>query len=101
MYTLIMNNATVIQEQIGGKAFFMMGASALVDTGEGLQFKIKGSPRKVSSVVVSLDHTTDSYTVEFWNTRGKNFDLISKETGVMVSDLHRTIERHTALRLSL
>ena len=38
-----MTTASIIKDQIGGKALFMLGAKNLLDHGDALSFRIRGS----------------------------------------------------------
>jgi hypothetical protein len=99
-----MNNdmtiATEIRNQLGGSALFMMGAKNVLGGERDLQFKISGSPKKVTNIRIELA-ADDTYTVEFFKIRGLNVSKLATAEGVYVDQLRPVIESHTALRLSL
>lgn len=88
-----------IRDQIGNKAFYMMGAYNLVGDENWLSFRIKGS-QKYNYIKVALNGM-DTYDVTFMKL-GKN-GIINQETveGVYNDMLHKTIEQHTGLYLKL
>jgi hypothetical protein len=90
-----------IYNQIGRSAFAMMGASNIMITENGLQWKVGKNSKKVTHVTVTLD-SGDTYTVKFQKV-GRNCrvsDLGTSE-GVYVENLHEVIENNTGLYLSL
>lgn len=94
--------AKTIQTQLGNKCFFMLGAFNLVDCGDGLSFRFKGS-RKANYCKVTLAGN-DTYTVEFLKIgRAPNFSQteVRKESGVYADMLHAMIESTTGLATSL
>jgi len=93
--------AQQIIAQLPRQAFAMMGATALVDTGEGLQWKVGSNARRVSCLVVKLDQATDTYTVEVWKGRGLSMRLADTHEGVYADALARTIEESTGMYLTL
>lgn len=99
--------ARTIQQQLGNRALFMLGAHSLLDCGDGLSFRFKGSrrvdERKVNYCKITLD-PTDTYTVEFWKLgRAVTTDpkLVSKTAGIYCDQLHTLIETETGLYTSL
>ena len=92
--------AQSLMSQIGRPTFFMLGAQSLVDLGNGLQFSIKGSPRQVTKLVITLD-PSDTYTVQAWKIRGRVCKMLAEQGNVYADSLHSTIETMTALRTSL
>lgn len=94
------NVAATIQSQIGNRAFTMMGAHNLIASPDALSFKVRGS-RKANHIKVLLAGD-DTYTVEFGKIgRNWSFKVAAEVAGVMVGNLHATIEAHTGLYLSL
>ena len=97
-----MSNLTIaneIKNQIGSKAFFMMGGKNLVGGDNYLGFGIRGS-KSYNYIKVSLN-SMDTYDVSFMKL-GK--DGIKKEVvhnGVYVDMLKKLIETETGLYLSL
>ena len=98
--------ASIIREQIGIRAIFMMGASCMLDHGDGLGFKVSRNPRGVSHVKVTLAGD-DTYTVRFsrYRTVRRTMEtietVISEEREVYAEDLHRVLNNGTGLYLSL
>lgn len=95
--------ASGIMDQIGQKAFAMMGAKNLVksDDGEGaLTFKIGKNPKNVSHVKVTL-MPDDTYSVDYYSGSGTKFEKSHEAKGLMGEDLTDNIERNTGLRMSL
>ena len=95
-----------IADQIGGRAFVMLGAKDLITTENGLQFAIGKNGRGINRVVVELD-ADDTYTVKFWNVSisRKTYDVkikaISECSSVYADSLHRVIENATGLYTSI
>lgn len=85
-----------IANQIGNRAFVMMGARSLVTLEDGLQFKIGRNPKKITTIVVRLD-PNDTYTVEFW----RGMRLAKDIDFVYADDLEHVIEDNTGLYLRL
>lgn len=90
-----------IADQIGGKAFFMMGACDLVGDETSLLFRIKGC-RVINKIRVSVNGQ-DLYRVEFFKItkRGMECRTVKDVDGVQVGQLRETIENTTGLYLSL
>jgi hypothetical protein len=106
-----MTVANVIAEQIGHRAFVMMGASNLLGGEKHLQFKIGTNGKKVTHVTVTLT-SDDLYTVRFDRVTKIGFSMkTGKTTGgvkmlaevesVHVDQLHSIISEHTGMYLSL
>jgi hypothetical protein len=96
--------AQTIANQIGARAFRMLGAWNLYGDDRKLMFRIRGS-RKANSVVVFL-RDDDTYDVGFHMVTGlrsgnPQVREVSREEGVYVDSLHRVIESHTGLYTSL
>lgn len=102
---------TIIQ-QLGNLALSMLGAYMLVDLGDGLQFRIKGS-EKVNLIQVILD-PCDTYTLKFWKVsiekkkltedeffRLMRWEPVSSQSGIYFDMLHDVIEEATGLYVSL
>ena len=103
--------ANEIRNQIGHKAFVMMGASNYVGSSEdqekkgALHFKLgKGiknhKGKTVTHVVVTLCHN-DTYTVETYFIRGLTCKPLDLSEGVYVDRLRDTISSLTGCYLSL
>lgn len=91
----------VIRDQIGGRAFFMLGAKGLMLTDSGLQFRIGKNGKGVTHVTIELDAGEDLYTVKFSRVRGHDAVTLCEVRGVAVAELHKTLERETSMRVSL
>ena len=63
-----MNNSIgqTIANQIGRRAFFMIGAKNLATTNNGLQFKVGRNAKRVTHIKVELT-SMDDYTMTFFN----------------------------------
>ena len=99
-----MTVAHEIQRQIGGKAFFMMGAKHLGGTENSLSWKVGKNAAKVTHVTVTLNGL-DLYDIEFISCDLKRKEdwrkVLSTSENVYVEDLHSTIERGIQMYLSL
>lgn len=90
-----------IAEQIGNRAFFMMGAHSLTDMGaDGLRFKVRGS-KKANVIVVKYDEGWDLYTVRAFRARGLEFKQVGEFSQVYADNLHGILEELTGLYTSL
>lgn len=94
----------IIHNQIGRRAFFMLGAQDVFLTEhegrKGLRFKIRGS-QAGNFVRVTLDVATDTYVVELVKSRGLSWKPVARREGIYAERLHATIESLTGLRTSL
>ena len=95
-----MTIAKTIAEQIGNKAFFMIGAKNLLAHDDALSFKIGRNSKSVNYIKVTLN-AADLYDITFsWVT--KNGEKIrSSEEGIYFDMLHGAIERNTGMYTSL
>jgi hypothetical protein len=91
--------ANIINDQIGGRAFFMMGTQHKLGGPNDLTFNIRGSVA-FNKVKVTLT-PDDTYTVEFYKTRKFNVIRYKKVEGVYVDQLKSTISESTGLALSM
>jgi len=94
-----MNIARTIQTQLGG-ALVMMGAFNLIDHGDALSFKFRGS-RKANYLKITLAGD-DTYTMDFLKL-GRNFSIkeVASFSGVYASNVKSVIESTTGLYTSL
>lgn len=96
--------ARAIQQQIGGRALFMIGAKQLsggADNGKPyLAFKIGRNAKGVNFVKIVLE-PSDTYTMEFIKTRGMSYKVVQTFTDVYAEDLNRMIELGTGMVTSL
>jgi hypothetical protein len=92
--------ANTIREQLGRRAFAMMGAKNLFAKGPGLQFDVGTNAKKISRIIITLD-PSDTYTVKAYKGRGINTKLVSTTSDVYADSLHTVIESLTGLYLSL
>ncbi|PNX50113.1 MAG: hypothetical protein BV458_13770 [Thermoplasmata archaeon M9B2D] len=94
---------SIIYNQIGKSAFAMMGASNIMITKNGLQWKVGKNSKKVTHVTVTLE-ASDTYTVKFQKVgRSPSFKVtdIATAEDVYVENLHQVIQDNTGLYLSL
>lgn len=95
-----MNIAKTIAEQIGNKAFFMIGAKNLLAHDDALSFKIGRNSKSVNYVKITLT-PADLYDIEFgWVTKN-GYKVRSSEEGIYFDMLHGAIERNTGMYTSL
>ena len=66
--------AKIIASQIGSKALYMIGASNLMATDRGVQFKIMRNERKVTHISIKLNNL-DLYDLEFINLNKKTISF--------------------------
>ena len=99
--TTDMTIANTIAEQIGHRAFLMMGTRHKMADGPALSFDIRGC-REWKHIKVTLD-PMDTYTVSFFKQGPRpEFKVTRLDVeGVYCDMLHATIEKHTGLALSL
>ncbi len=93
--------AATIQQQIGRKAFFMMGAHTLVDHGNAFSFKVRGAGRGCANYIKVTLNAHDFYDVECLRLWGLNVKTISTHTDVGAENLRGLIESETGLCTSL
>ena len=100
-----MSTASIIRDQIGSRAFFMLGAKNLVDTGKGLSFKVGAGARnengRVNYITITLDEATDRYTMEALYCTVRELSTRAKIEGAYVDMLHDFIRDNTGMALSL
>ena len=95
--------ANTIADQIGARAFAMMGATNKLADASSLTFKVGRNARKVTHVTVTLD-PTDTYTVEFVKCgRAPRYTrtVLATVSNVYEDGLRAVIETNTGLYLSL
>jgi len=98
-----MSIATIIRDQIGGRAFYMMGARNLVDTGQGLRWQVDRNAKRITHVHVTLD-PSDTYTVEFirvGRAPKRRVETLASHSDIYCDQLHSVIEAETGMALSL
>jgi hypothetical protein len=94
-----MNNiAQTIANQIGSRAFLMMGAKNIVAGEDYVMFSVMQNAKKVAKVSVSYVSATDTYNVFFYN---RSFKHIAGVDFVHFDQLRSVIESNTGLYLSL
>jgi hypothetical protein len=96
--TIDLRVAETISDQIGRRAFLMLGTTQKVADEKSLLFNVRSS-KAVNKVRVTLD-LSDTYTVEFFKIgRAPRFDVkvVAEVEGVYFDQLHEIIERHTGL----
>lgn len=95
--------AQTIIDQLGKGALFMLGAKNLVDLGNGLQFRIRGS-HKANTVMIELDQGQDLYNVrilKIGRAPGYKITEVANLSGLFADQLRSVIEQHTGLYMSL
>jgi len=106
-----LNVAKTIADQIGSRAFVMMGAKNLVGSENHLQFKVGTNAMKVTHVTVTLT-SADLYDVRFDRVTKIGFSAKTGKTtggvktlaevpGVSVDRLRAVISEQTGMYLSL
>lgn len=91
--------ASEIHNQIGRRAFLMMGSRTILAGDNSLMFDIRGC-EKINKIRVTLD-PSDTYTVEFFKIRGTTCREVASVEGVYCDNLRDVIESRTGLYLSL
>ena len=94
-----MSVANTIREQIGHRALFMLGAKNLIDHGDALSFRIRGS-KAVNYIKITLT-PADLYDIEFGKVWGSKYTVKSTVESYYVDMLHTAIEEATGLYTSL
>ena len=97
--TSVLTVANTIAEQIGSRAFFMMGTRQKWGDADSLRFDIRGSQRG-NRICVTLD-ASDTYTVQLLRVRGLHAGVVAENEGVYNDGLRQVIEGMTGLALSL
>ena len=95
-----MTIAHTIQQQIGRRAFFMLGAKNLVGHSDGLSFRVGRNAKGVTHVTVTL-LPSDTYRVHFQRVWGTKVTTKADHEGVYVDSLHQIIEAETGMYTSL
>lgn len=104
----ILEVANIIAQQIGQRAFFMLGTQQKWGTEKSLQFNVRGSPLHVNKIIVTLNGS-DTYDVEFWKVpvsaraiiNGKRPVKVSEQNDVYDTSLRSVISTGTGLAISL
>ena len=94
-----MSIASVIRDQIGHKALYMLGAKNLLAHEKALSFRVRGS-KAVNYIKITLNGK-DLYDLEFGKIWGSNYKVKATHEDVYVDMLHRLIEKETGLYTSL
>ncbi len=101
--TTDMTVATTITQQIGHRAFVMMGTRYKLGDENSLTFDCRGS-RTVNKIRVTLN-ARDLYDLTFWKVRRVNGEfrvsVVEEVEDIYFDALHQVIKRVTGLRLSL
>ena len=99
---MISQIAKTIDEQIGRRAYFMMGARNVLAGESWVSFRTgRVAAGKANYVKVTYNHGTDLYDLEFLKLHGKTAKPIATETGIYAEDMHSRIEEHTGLATRL
>jgi len=91
--------AKTIQDQLGGKALYMLGAKNLATNGNDLCFRIRGS-KAVNYIKIILT-PADLYTMEFGKIWGHKYTVVNTHEMVYADMMHGLIEKETGLYTSL
>lgn len=94
-----MSIAATIGDQIGHKALYMLGAKNLVNHGDALSFRIRGS-KAVNYIKITLNGM-DLYDMEFGKIWGDKYTVKATHNDVYNDMLHSLIEKETGLYTSL
>lgn len=98
------NPATIIRDQLGNRALFMLGAKDLFSEDEGrtFRFKVGRNAKGVNLVQITLADD-DTYTVRFSSVRRAKgsyvptVKVLAECDGIYVDMLHAVIEEHTGM----
>ncbi len=94
-----MSVANIIRDQIGHKALYMLGSKNLMDCGDALSFRIRGS-KAVNYIKISLNGK-DLYDMEFGKIWGHNYKVVATHNDVYADMMHDLIESETGLYTKL
>jgi len=93
--------AKIIYQQIGNKARAMMGAKNHISTPNSLSFRIGKNSKKVNRIQITLNKH-DLYDVEFSQVSlTPTYDIKAIASCIYADGLHKVIEEHTGMYLSL
>lgn len=98
-----MDVANTIAEQIGHRAFMMLGAKNLLGDENSLTFKIGRNVQGVTHVRVQLD-PDDTYTMQFLKVgRAPRFEkkVLSEASNIYADQLRKVIEQKTGMYTNL
>ena len=95
-----MSIAKTIAEQIGNRAFMMIGGKNLLAHDDGLSFKIGRNSKSVNYVKVTLT-SADLYDITFSWVNKNGIKERSREDGIYWDMLRGAIERNTGMYTSL
>jgi len=93
---------TIIQQLGGNKFLAMTGAKSLVDTGEGLQFKLPARLAKsgINCVTIKLN-ARDLYDITYYKTRGLDLKVMGESSDIYADSLQASFTEATGLETSL
>jgi hypothetical protein len=91
--------ARTIQDQIGNRALYMIGAKDFLADETSLKFRVGRNEKSVTHVKIVL--LNDQYEVYFLRQRRFEVKIVSMASDVYADGLRRVIESHTGLRTSL
>ena len=91
-----MKVADTIIEQVGRRAFFMMGAKRFVAIEDGLHFKVGRNSKQVNLVEVKLN-ASDLYDVRFMWVTVRGVTVKSEHNGVYAESLHAVLKEGTGM----
>jgi hypothetical protein len=98
-----MSVAAEIRNQINfngtRNTMFMLGAKNLLDHGNGLSFRVRGS-KAVNYIKITLNDL-DLYDMEFGKVWGAKYTVKATHEGVYADMMHSLIEKETGLATRL
>lgn len=92
--------ANIIQQQIGHKALYMIGAKNLMAIDNGLAFKIMKNAKGVNYVEIKLNGK-DLYDIRYCYVSVKGVKEISVDNDIYADMLNKSIEDNTGLYTKL
>jgi hypothetical protein len=95
-----MNVATIIRDQVGPKALYMLGAKNLGATEDALSFKIMKNAKGINHIKITLN-SMDTYDIDYGYVRAGKYTIKATDKDVYCDGLHASIENNTNLYTSL
>jgi len=88
--------ASIIRDQIGHPALFMIGAKNLLAGENYLSFRISRNCKKVNYVKIVLNGL-DLYDIEYGKVHGFNYTVKSTDENIYFDGLRSSIKRNTGM----
>lgn len=95
-----LNTASIIRDQIGQKALFMIGAKNLAAEKNSLSFRIGRNSKQINHIKITLNDL-DLYDIEYGQIRKHELKIKSESTGLYFDMMRKDIEENTGLYTSL